>query len=211
MDNNVTVLVSGLGRCGTSMMMRMLDVGGMPVFADNRASYEARSLNGMEPVRDSWIEMRGKASKLLDPHKHFGWPTRLEMGRVKIIYMIRDKRQQAKSQCKMTQMLLAGSKFVSSQEWRAFYRALKGGEDLVAMAKCREIGEVRVFSFDEILSYPITSAIGLQSFLGDLLPNWTLMPAEVLVRSPLCQPGFDIELAAVERDTKSVDSLTARY
>jgi Sulfotransferase domain len=67
-------IVSGLPRSGTSMMMRMLEAGGMPVIADNDRNADADNPNGYyetEAVKklkedSSWVgSMAGKALKAI--------------------------------------------------------------------------------------------------------------------------------------------------
>jgi len=66
-DRNTVVIVSGLPRSGTSMMMRMLDVGGIPALTDNVRQPDEDNPRGyyeFEPVKrtkedPSWLEQAG--------------------------------------------------------------------------------------------------------------------------------------------------------
>lgn len=73
-QNSYVTIVSGLPRSGTSMMMRMLEAGGLPVLVDNirqadddnpRGYYEFEAVK--QTRRDpSWVDnARGKAVKLV--------------------------------------------------------------------------------------------------------------------------------------------------
>jgi hypothetical protein len=73
MRGYITV-VSGAPRSGTSLMMRMLDAGGIPAFTDRVRSSDAHNPHGYfeyEPVKrlasdSSWMEgARGKAVKII--------------------------------------------------------------------------------------------------------------------------------------------------
>jgi hypothetical protein len=73
-DREFVTLVTGLPRCGTSMMMRMLEAGGLPVMIDEiRAADEdnPRGYYEFEPVKKtkedpSWVPSAvGKAVKLV--------------------------------------------------------------------------------------------------------------------------------------------------
>ena len=73
MRSYVTV-VSGMPRSGTSLMMQMLDAGGIPALTDHRRAADAHNPRGYfeyEPVKRlaqdaSWIEAaRGKAVKII--------------------------------------------------------------------------------------------------------------------------------------------------
>lgn len=72
--SSFVTIVSGLPRSGTSMMMRMLDVGGMPVLVDNIRVADDDNPRGYyeyEPVKQtrrdsSWVQNAGgKAVKLV--------------------------------------------------------------------------------------------------------------------------------------------------
>ena len=71
------VVVSGLPRSGTSMAMKMLDAGGMPLVTDGVRTADISNPNGyyeFEPVKDlergkaRWLaDARGKAVKVVSP------------------------------------------------------------------------------------------------------------------------------------------------
>lgn len=73
-DKNFITVVSGLPRSGTSMIMRMLEAGGMPVVTDNIRKADADNPNGyyeLEPVKQlsrdtSWlVDAHDKAVKVI--------------------------------------------------------------------------------------------------------------------------------------------------
>ena len=66
-SGSCTTIVTGFGRCGSTMLMRMLDAGGMPVVADSRASFESELFRVPKPT--DWQQYRGRAIKVLDPHR----------------------------------------------------------------------------------------------------------------------------------------------
>ncbi|HND21851.1 MAG TPA: sulfotransferase family protein, partial [Acidobacteriota bacterium] len=67
MDPNVITIVSGLPRSGTSMMMKMLEAGGIPVLIDNIRQADEDNPNGyyefelVKKVKDdrSWLDDAG--------------------------------------------------------------------------------------------------------------------------------------------------------
>ena len=71
------VIVSGLPRSGTSMMMQMLQAGGMPILADAyrapdmsnpRGYYEYEPVKRLHQGETGWVEKaRGKAVKVVSP------------------------------------------------------------------------------------------------------------------------------------------------
>ena len=73
-DQETVVIVSGLPRSGTSMMMQILEAGGVPVLSDRIRQADVDNPKGyyeFEPVKktredDSWIEdARGKVVKMV--------------------------------------------------------------------------------------------------------------------------------------------------
>ncbi len=74
MDENTITIVSGLPRSGTSMMMKMLEAGGLPVLTDHirtadednpKGYYEFERVKQIEHDR-AWLEdARGKAVKMI--------------------------------------------------------------------------------------------------------------------------------------------------
>ncbi len=74
MDQNTVTIVSGLPRSGTSMMMKMLDAGGLPVLTDNIRTADEDNPKGYyeyEPVKrishdTLWLEdAKGKVVKMI--------------------------------------------------------------------------------------------------------------------------------------------------
>lgn len=75
--HDVITIVSGLPRSGTSMIMRMLDAGGMPLVVDNirkpdkdniRGYYEYERVKKIKDGDISWLrDCRGKAVKIVSP------------------------------------------------------------------------------------------------------------------------------------------------
>ncbi len=97
------VVVSGLPRSGTSLMMQMLDKGGMDMLIDNKREADSSNPKGYyeyEPVMslhkdNSWMhKSKDKAVKIVAPllrHLDFQY-------RYKIIFMVRDLDEVIKSQ-----------------------------------------------------------------------------------------------------------------
>ena len=104
------VVVSGLPRSGTSMMMRMLDAGGMQIVSDGereadddnpRGYFELERVKDLEEDPDKgWLgDARGKAIKVIShllrelPDEHF----------YRVLFMRRDLHEVVASQNKMLQ------------------------------------------------------------------------------------------------------------
>ena len=104
-DECITV-VSGLPRSGTSLMMQMLAVAGMPIVSDStRSPDESNPLGYFEDTRvmglanqSDWIgDAQGKAIKIVAPLLKY-LPC---IQRYRVIFMDRDLRSVVKSQRKM--------------------------------------------------------------------------------------------------------------
>jgi hypothetical protein len=128
MDNNeVITIVSGLPRSGTSMMMKMLEAGGMPVLTDHLRAADADNPNGYyefervkQIARDqSWLpEAKGKAVKIISELlKHL--PPDYEY---KVIFMRRQIEETLASQRQM--LIRRGEKAgkVSDQKMLELFR-----------------------------------------------------------------------------------------
>lgn len=90
---NFVTLVSGFGRCGTSLVMQMLEVAGMPMTGEY-PSFETPMVlptNGL--IGKFMAQHTGHAVKVLDPHRGY-----IPQGPAyRIIWIDRDVKQQAKS------------------------------------------------------------------------------------------------------------------
>jgi hypothetical protein len=110
-DQNFVGIVAGLPRSGTSMMMRMLEAGGMPVLTDNLRTADVDNPNGyyeFEQVKrpdQGWVdEAEGRFVKMvykliykLPDHKRY-----------KIVFMARNLDEVLRSQAAMLQRLTRG-------------------------------------------------------------------------------------------------------
>lgn len=180
------VIVTGLGRCGSSMMMQMLAAGG--VYCRGKApAYEDGAYS--EKVTPDMIEaVRGGAVKILDPHRT-GLPA--AQWEARVILMERRPGEQAKSAAKMLEQLegLPIKKFQLN-------RLEKGmRHEIVAVrAAIAGLPQLRL-QFEEVLADPSGTAERVAEFLA---PFWHLdqaaMAAVVLKRPPTCMPDLSIEL-----------------
>lgn len=174
------IFVAGLGRCGTTMVMTMLDRGGFPV-GDVGPAYEVRT--PMLPGQVSpaaLVPFRGMAVKWIDPTLAI-----VPHGvKARTIWLDRDPMEQARSQLK-----LLGLK-ASRHQLRALAASLRS--DAV---KARQIvdrfGPVLPMSFERILAAPIIEAVRIQQFLGTL--NIAKASHAVIRRAAACAPDLIIE------------------
>lgn len=90
-------VVTGCGRCGTSMVMQMLRAGGMRVVPDEGPAHEDQRAVTL-PGEAAWLaECRGAAIKILDIHTFTPPPAHP----YRFIVLTRDTAEQAASQIKM--------------------------------------------------------------------------------------------------------------
>lgn len=84
MTDTPHLIVTGLGRCGTTMTMAMLDAGGFAV-AGPRPSYEDAARFGIGRIDHAWLDRQaGRAVTVVDPslcglHRASGCLPGLEM------------------------------------------------------------------------------------------------------------------------------------
>jgi len=104
------VVVSGLPRCGTSLMMQMLHAGGLPALTDNRRKPDEDNPRGyfeLEKVKkikqdSSWLdESEGKCFKMVSMLLFDLPPGR----RYKVIFMLRNMPEILASQARMLERL----------------------------------------------------------------------------------------------------------
>lgn len=107
-NKNQTIIVTGLPRSGTSMMMKMLEAGGVPPLCDGLRAADSDNPNGyyeFEAVKrtkedSSWLaEAPGRAVKMVYKLL-YDLP---ENGRYEVIFMRRDLKEILASQQQMLQ------------------------------------------------------------------------------------------------------------
>jgi sulfotransferase family protein len=166
MDSEITI-VSGLPRSGTSLMMQMLDFGGMPVVTDNirtadtdnpRGYYEYEIVKKIKQDA-SWLPAtRGKAFKMISQLLYDLPPTE----HYRIIFMERDVDETVRSQEKMLERL--GKKAAPSDQIKgAFAIHLNSLKDW--LRKQKNI-EVLYISYNDLLAQPQEQAERVNGFLG---------------------------------------------
>lgn len=180
-----TVIVAGLGRCGTSMVMQMLAAGGIatvgtfPDFEDMDTDRQ-RSLN---PA--AWLaRCEGRAVKVLDPQRVP--PPAGQLYRT--IWLTRDPEQQGRSQIKLIDanpsraMRRAMAQSIRRDEPRA--RRALAAADLSGRAMLQ-------LTFEGILGDPFAAARAIVEHIGaewfEEGAAWRMATA-VMPRGPHCLP-----------------------
>ncbi|MCP4573293.1 MAG: hypothetical protein GY838_13140 [bacterium] len=192
MSNKKILAVTGLTRCGSSMMMRMLHHGGMDVLADNHSSYEDRRMTDL-PEKTGWLrEAEGKAVKLLDSNRFV--PPR-EGWEYVFILLHRDPKEQSRSMAKFLRIL--GGQIVKRKHRQAMQASIRGDMGTVQKILARR-GPVFSVKFERVLSRPLFASQDIACFLGEhgIHVDPTKMAEVVVARSPKCYDGLlELEMA----------------
>lgn len=197
MDKRIITVVTGFGRCGTTLMMRMLHHGGMPVYADTYVDYEAGDALAL-PDRSEWLEKaEGMAIKILEPTR-FQPPKGLNY---KFILMQRNSKEQAKSQVKL--LKVAGESIGSDrQTWKAIARSIE--KDMPKLTKFLNAYRcpVLIIKFEDLIRQPAVEAAKVSRFCGGL--DEVAMRAQVIDRPLGCLPYFLDEQLALECEARAI-------
>ena len=191
-DREVIFIVSGLPRSGTSMMMQMLEAGGMPVLTDGirradednpRGYYEFERVKKIKEDK-SWLkEAEGKAVKMvsvllyeLPSDQHY-----------KIIFMQRNMKEILASQRVMLERMAqsASSEVDDGVLRQRFERHLQEVEAWLAKQKCMDVLFV---AYNEVVENPETQVALVVDFLERDLS--TAKMAAVFDRGLYRQRGF---------------------
>jgi hypothetical protein len=173
------LLVCGFGRCGTSLVMQMLDTGGVPVIG-RAPAYEEMVPPGAGV--DYWREnFSGRAMKLLDPQRHRP-PAGLDY---RILWLDRDFHQQALSQVKLLTDL-SGIKLNGPKKV-----IVKRMERLNILERPRAIATIRTVAgdkncaslfFEQIINAPHIAAKRLWDVFGRYSTIKDELPDEIVLR-----------------------------
>jgi hypothetical protein len=185
MDARPTMIVAGLGRCGTSMVMRMLAAAGVPTVGEAPDWEDGDAQRMLEDRPDDWARLvQGRAVKVLDAHRLSRMP---DMPKYDLIWLTRDPVQQARSMVKLLGSVFATvvpdrgtiramSRSIQKDEPRAF-RTLSGGARVQLHLR-----------FEQILADPFGVANLVCAAFGIDRAHAPAMGSMVIRRSPACLP-----------------------
>jgi hypothetical protein len=184
----VITIVSGFGRCGSSLVMQMLEAGGMPMVGRFPAFEDDHTSVARVVIDPEWMGLQdGRAVKILDPHE-----IQIPAGDYRVIWCSREYAEQARSQVKFAAMMMG--LHPTRESVRAFMRSYvrdkpKAIKKLIALAPKPGILDLH---FEDILSDPLGAATELAQYCG--LGDPQNMASVVKQRSPLCARGLDMEI-----------------
>ncbi len=164
------IVVTGLPRSGTSMMMKMLVAGGVPAMTDNvrtpdennpKGYYEYEAVKEMADGDTGWMESApGKAIKVIS-YLLDKMPSGYSY---KVIFMQREIAEVLASQKRMLEREGKPDDEVRDDKMQALY--IKHLESVTAWLSRQPNIEVHYTSYNEILNDPQPGVEALLSFLG---------------------------------------------
>jgi hypothetical protein len=184
------IIVSGLPRSGTSMLMKMLEAGGVEIVTDNLRQPDSDNPNGYfeyEPVKHlarnaAWVHtMRGKALKVISFLLYY-LPASVSY---QILFMQRDLQEILASQQKMLDRLGQDSKTVSddvlAQKFATHLQKVTGWIATQKNMTCLYV------DYRAVLNDPKSKASEIQQFLQQPLhlENMVLAVDQALYRNRL--------------------------
>lgn len=189
------VIVSGLPRSGTSLMMQMLQAGGMPLLTDAQRPADADNPQGYweyEPVTRlhqdaSWLhQAEGKAVKVVSPLLQYLPPQYT----YKIIFMQRPLPEVLASQAVMLQRRGAPGSTADDQKLAMVYaQHLRHLERWLAIQRHMTVLQV---SYHHTLAAPLATATLVAAFLGlPLAVQAMAQVVDVRLYRQRSQPGDD--------------------
>jgi hypothetical protein len=168
------VIVSGLPRSGTSMMMKMLEAGGIPVWHDGirvadqqnpKGYYELERVKELDKGLDkSWVrEGRGRAMKVISSLLEHLPPT----NQYQVLFMSRNLQEVLDSQSKMLAQRGEEGGAVSDATLQTFYEThLRKVKYLLTHEPAFSALDV---NYADVLADPETVARRVRTFLGGSL------------------------------------------
>ena len=171
-DPKMIVIVSGLPRSGTSMMMQMLDAGGIPTLSDGLRQADSDNPKGyfeLEQVKDlgktddvSWLEdARGKVVKVVSPLlKHLP----REGYRYKVLFTQRNLYEILASQRKMLLRRGEPADTIPDEDMAQFF--MRNLEEVRELLDGNDCFETVFFRYRQVLDEPVEQAKRMNEFLG---------------------------------------------
>jgi len=168
------IVVTGMPRAGTTLMMKMLHSAGVECYGH---PVTMETPHSVELPKDSdWLKEVGGAVKILNIGKHYP-----PAGDYKFIWMRRDEDEQVLSMKKYMSDLLG---LRHPKNWKARYKKRLMEGTYMGLDTCRKLGDLHIQSYEDVLEGGIDS---LAEFTG---LDRELLMAPVWKRSARCAEGF---------------------
>ena len=179
LDQESILVVSGLPRSGTSMMMKMLEAGGIPVVTDKLRVADQNNPNGyyeLERVKQlkdgdfSWMEdARGKVVKIITAlitYLPATYP-------YKVIFMQRDLLEVLASQRKMLGRLGKPEDKVGDEQMAKIYQGHL--RTIESWLKSQPNIELLYINYNQMINDPLEPIQQVNHFLGDGLNTQAML------------------------------------
>jgi len=166
--HNVITIVSGLPRSGTSMMMKMLDAGGLGAITDNVRKADLDNPKGyyefeiVKKIKEdsSWIAgTQGKAFKMVAPLLRY-LPKEFQY---QIIFMRREMKEMLESQNKMLERLGQPSRGFSDEKMADLFS--KQLAELDPWLDQQENVRVLKVTYNDVLAGPVDQVRRVAEFI----------------------------------------------
>ena len=172
-SKEVVTVVSGLPRSGTSMMMKMLEAGGIPPLTDEirtadkdnpKGYYEYERVKKLDEGDTEWVEEAlGKAVKVISALLKY-LPQNYTY---KVIFMLRNMDEILASQRQMLMRRGEPTDSVSDEELTELFR--KHLAQIQDWIDEQPNAEAIYVSYNEVMEDPLEQARTISQFLGDTL------------------------------------------
>ncbi len=180
---NTAIIVSGLPRSGTSMMMQMIASGGLPALTDGkrradednlRGYYEYEKVKGLSK-KSSWLpEAKGRSIKVVAQLLK-NLPVIRDL-KYRVIFMERPLNEVLPSQRTMLKRTGKGKAGLSDDRLKQVFSAQVKQTKL--MLSARKVPTV-FLNYNDVLKDPLRSASVINKFLGDRLDEHKMADAVV--------------------------------
>lgn len=178
------VVIVGFGRCGSTMLMRMLRAGGIP-FADGAHPQSGEHPGSPEALIAS--VQAGTVAKLLNP-SYLDMPLPATAADWVFLWLDRDPIQQARSWAKVC-VLFGMDRPSPMNQYEVRTQWVADREVIMAELP----GRVHTFRYEQFIERPLMAALAV----SDALPEYNLdvfaMAAVVHDRKPECRPDLSSE------------------
>lgn len=168
--NDFITVVSGLPRSGTSMMMKMLNSGNMPLMIDRirvadednpKGYYEFERVKNLENDNSCLDMARGKTIKIVSPILYH---LNLDEDYIyKIIFMLRDLDEILTSQKKMAERLNQNDDIIKDNILNEKYSLHL--EEIYEWLQRQKNIDVLYVNYTDVLENPVAAAEGISEFL----------------------------------------------
>jgi hypothetical protein len=187
MSTAPVTVVTGFGRCGSTMVMTMLAAGGMDVVGGPPAYEDMRT--AAKGYDAAWVrEQRGRAIKVL----YFRGLEYLP-GDWRFVWLDRAPLEQAKSMRKFHESEDNTRTRLTRRDVAQLAADLRSDRK-IALRLAKGRGPVLRLRFEGILARPAMAAAKLADYCGLTVEAVPAMAAVVESRSPKCAPDMSMEL-----------------